>query len=105
MQAHFIQRHQKSDYEVEILKESIEHKKWADGEISELQTSIHRGCNKNMARSQLETVLSNLEERIGTLQNLNKKNLAPNHLLRRDGLVSAISKTVGEVKKFIDIML
>ena len=55
-----------------------------------------------MAISQLETIIEYLEKRVSSLRSLNKKNLPPNLVKKRDALVKSISDSAAKAASFIE---
>ena len=102
--SHYISHHQRTEEEVKILKESIEHNAKVGGDIKYYEESLQKDFNKIMVICQLETMTTDLERRINILTKMKEKNLAPHHMRKRDTLIDAFTKKIGKVKHLIEIV-
>ena len=98
---HFINNHQKCDEELQSIEEALKYKRTAADEVNKLQNNIQDGCNKEMAISQLESIITTLVQHSKKLKNLVVKNLPPNLLRKRDDLIRVMGETVRSIQLYI----
>ena len=101
-QYHFINHHQKNDAELEIIQKAFNCRKETFDEIDKIQREIENGCDQVFAINKIEMLMSNLQEQINDLQNLEEKKLSPHLITKKKNLIKSMNKFIQKTKTFTD---